>query len=351
MDEPDIGEFHDDEHALYNMGLAPENVYLRDNAFPKKHTAANISDHLLNAHIDFGVWPKDAEGRIPKSEEALRFDKLTYFGMEPLLDRPVLTSDCESDVSVGAKRNSLWDWNCCACHRLNIAVQSALKCPCIQKFVEPLVELTRKFSRTKSLWMEFKKVQLEMLHWEAECSDDEGDADFDGEEGLLCDAQGKPQMKKVLRLLTSVSICWNSMYYLIQRALVLKDPLIKFTNRVRSTFLGEVPLLGRALMMIALMLPFGVHLATKSPLALTSSECCVCVEILAFQLGHWQCYQELEKCLEPLKQLSLLLELSTEATIHNTSNYFLALLYHKLGKSPKSGNPACEVFNEFVDNF
>ena len=61
--------------------------------FPKKHTATNISDRLLNACIDFGVWPKDAEGRIPESEETLRCDKLAYFGMEPPLDRPILTSD------------------------------------------------------------------------------------------------------------------------------------------------------------------------------------------------------------------------------------------------------------------
>ena len=79
-----------------------------------------------------------------------------------------------------------------------------------------------------------------MLHWEAECSDDEGDADFDGEEGISCDAQGKPQAKKLLRLLTPVSTRWNSMYYLIQRALVLKDQIIKFTNRVWSMFPGEV---------------------------------------------------------------------------------------------------------------
>ena len=31
-----------------------------------------------------------------------------------------------------------------------------------------------------------------MLHQEAEYNDDEGDADFDGEEGLSCDTQGKP---------------------------------------------------------------------------------------------------------------------------------------------------------------
>ena len=86
-----------------------------------------------------------------------------------------------------------------------------------------------------------KRVQLEMLHGEAECSDDEGNADFDGEEGLSYNAQGKPKAKKVLRLLTPVSTHWNSMYYLMQRALVLKDPLVKFTNHVRSMFLGELP--------------------------------------------------------------------------------------------------------------
>ena len=112
----------------------------------------------MNVRIDFGIWPKDAEGRIPESEEALRCNKLVYFGMEPPLDRLVLTNDCESDVSMGAEKNSLWDWYHCACYCLNIAMQSALKRPYIQKFVEHLVELARKFSRSRSLWMEFKKV-------------------------------------------------------------------------------------------------------------------------------------------------------------------------------------------------
>ena len=103
--------------------------------------------------------------------------------------------------------------------------------------MEPLAELARKFSRSRSLWMEFKKIELEMLHREAEYSDDKDDADFDGEEGFSCDAQGKPQMKKVLRLLKPMHTCWNSMYYLIQRALVLKDLLIKFTNQMRRALL------------------------------------------------------------------------------------------------------------------
>ena len=59
---------------------------------------------------------------------------------------------------VGAEKDSLWDWNRCVSHCLNIVVQSALKCPCIQNFVEPLVELDRRFSRSRVLWTEFKNV-------------------------------------------------------------------------------------------------------------------------------------------------------------------------------------------------
>ena len=111
--------------------------------------------------IVFCVWPEDGEDRIPENEEALRCEKLAYFGMELPLDRPVLTSDCGSYVSAGAEKDNLWDLNRCACHFLNIAVQSALICPCIQKFVQLLVALARKFSRSRALWTEFKKVQLE----------------------------------------------------------------------------------------------------------------------------------------------------------------------------------------------
>ena len=242
MNEPSNQGFLDDEPALGNTGLASKNAHLGDSTFPQKHTAANIADHLMNARTDFGVWSRNAKGRIHKSEESLRCHKLACFGMEPPLDRPVLTSDCGSDVSVGAKKDNLWDWNHFTCHCMNIAVQSALRCPTIQKFVEPLVKFACKLSRSRSLWMEFKKVHLEMLHWESECSDDKGDAGFDGDEGLSYAADSKPrQVKRVLKLLTLVSTHWNSMYYLIKRALVLKDPLTKFTDHVQSTFLGETP--------------------------------------------------------------------------------------------------------------
>ena len=112
----------------------------------------------MNAQIDFDVLHKDAEGRIPESKKALRCEKLAYSKLELPLDRPVLTSACKSDVSTAVEKDNLWDWNRCACHYVNIAVQSALRCSCIQKFAEPLVELAHKFSKSRSLWTEFKKV-------------------------------------------------------------------------------------------------------------------------------------------------------------------------------------------------
>lgn len=102
--------------------------------------------------------------------------------------------------------------------------------------------------------------------------------------------------------------------------------------------------------MAVLVRLFGVRLATRSPLALLIKECCVCAEITIFQLANCQCYQELNECLEPLKALSLLLESSTEATLHNTLDYFLCC-WTTNWESQRKGETTCEEFNAFDDAF
>ena len=52
-----------------------------------------------------------------------------------------------------------------------------------------------------------------------------------------------------------------------------------------------------------------------------------------------------------MKQLSLLLESSTEPMIHNTPEYFLKLPYEVFDTSPKRHIVACAMFNTFVDTF
>lgn len=144
------------------------------------------------------------------------------------MDRSGLTSDDGNDVSLRTKRDNLWDWSHCACHCLDIAMQAALQNTVIQKSVEPWVDLTWKFSKSKSLWWELKKIQLEVLFQDRESSDDEGDPNFDGDERLYVGRDNKPQVTKILRVFTPVATRWNSMNYLIRRALALKDPLIAF---------------------------------------------------------------------------------------------------------------------------
>ena len=55
--------------------------------------------------------------------------------------------------------------------------------------------------------------------------------------------------------------------------------------------------------------------------------------------------------MEPIKQLSVLFESSTEAMMHDTLDYFLRLLYDKLERGPKRRVGLCIVFNTFVNTF
>ena len=78
------------------------------------------------------------------------------------------------------------------------------------------------------------------MNREEERSDDDKDADYDGDEGFDVGGEGQPRWKKVLRLLRPVATRWNYMEYLIKRALALKDSLVMFTNLERACN-GESP--------------------------------------------------------------------------------------------------------------
>ena len=57
---------------------------------------------------------------------------------------------------------------------------------------------------------------MEILDQEEERSDDEGEADFDGDEDLEVGGEGEPRLKKVLQLIRPVPTHWNSTYYLVK---------------------------------------------------------------------------------------------------------------------------------------
>ena len=104
----------------------------------------------MDLRLESDLYPKSFDGKTAQCPDAVRLDKLLYFTLEPSLDKPVLTSDCGSDISVGAEKDDLWDWNRCACHCLNIAVQAALKEPTIEGCLAPLTALAHRFSKRRS---------------------------------------------------------------------------------------------------------------------------------------------------------------------------------------------------------
>ena len=203
-------------------------------SFPKDHTTANISEKLMDLRLEFGLYPKSFDGRIAQCPDAVRLDKQLYFRLEPRLDKSVLTSDCGSDVLAGAKKDELWDWYHCACHCLNIAVQAILKEPMIEGCLAPLTTLAHRFSHSRSAWNRFKKTHLQILKWAEERSDDESDADYDGDEDFDVGGEGQPHLKQVLPLLSPMPTRWNSMYYTIKRVLLMKDSLLMFSNSERA---------------------------------------------------------------------------------------------------------------------
>ena len=108
---------------------------------------------------------------------------------------------------------------------MNIAIQGALKEELVHECLEPLTVLAARFSKSRSLWNKFKKTQMNILRPEEERSDDEGEADFDGDEDLEVGGEGEPCLKRVLQLIRPMPTRWNSTYYLMKRALALKDVL------------------------------------------------------------------------------------------------------------------------------
>ena len=60
----------------------------------------------MELHLDFGVYPRARDGRPPQSVQAIRRKMEFYFREEPELDKPVLTSDCGSDVLAGIEKTA-----------------------------------------------------------------------------------------------------------------------------------------------------------------------------------------------------------------------------------------------------
>ena len=106
----------------------------------------------------------------------------------------MLTNDCGTGFSTGAEKDEPWDWNRC----LNIVVQATLKESMIESYLAPLTALASRFFHSWSAWNRFKKMQLQVLKGAEECSDDDSNANYDGDEDFDVGGEGQPCLKQVL---------------------------------------------------------------------------------------------------------------------------------------------------------
>ena len=103
---------------------------------------------------------------------------------------------------MGAEKDELWDWNRCACHCLNIAVQAALKETTDRGlFLAPLTTLGLFATQILQEPECMESVQEDAagnIELGGARSNDEREADFDGDEDFEVGGEGHPRLKKVL---------------------------------------------------------------------------------------------------------------------------------------------------------
>ena len=74
--------------------------------FLEDHPTMNILEKLVDLCLEFGVNPKNSDGKTPLWRDGVRLDILLYFTLELRFDKPMLSNDCGSDVSAEAETTS-----------------------------------------------------------------------------------------------------------------------------------------------------------------------------------------------------------------------------------------------------
>ena len=290
----------------------------------------------MDLRLLFSAYPRNCDGKTPLWPYLVSLDKLLYFTLEPRLDKPMLTSDCGSNVS-------LLEYSCSrgsegTCYRGlfgtldGISIQILQELECMESVQEDANGNT-KLGGGAQRWRERSR--------------------FWRRRGFLCWRRGTAPLEE------SVAIAqthWNTLerHVLPHKMSIGTEGLINDVYEFRASPQRWVPRNEPYRWQCGWQCSFGVALVLR-PLSillmLKSFVPATTLEILEINLEYWSSYEDLEECMEPMKQLSLLLESSIEPTIHIILDHFLRLLYQVFGTSPKRHIGACVVFNTFVDTF
>ena len=193
-------------------------------------------------------------------------------------------------------------------------------------------------------------TQMEIINREEERRDDEREADVDRDNDFEL-GEGQPRLKKALRLLGPLETRWNSTYYLIKLSSALKDSSVMFTIP-KQAHNGEHPATSPVNDNVEVFIrsyscstttvhpSYAGKLCPHSDPRNTQNKLGILVKLRRSRRMHGA-----------TEDAELVVESSTDPTIHNTLEHLLIFLYKIFHLSPKLHIGACTAFNAFVDSF
>ena len=183
-------------------------------------------------------------------------DPVKAYQHESPCDRVALTTDRASNMIAAAESHGIFDWHPCICHLLNTAVKTGMNNVTeLDQALHPLRELASLLHKSTQAWEEFRKYQEKVLMSQGgefatqgagDISSEDEWEDYSGviEEDDVAELPDAPNAdltvpddeeleracpKRILRLGTWCPTRWNSMYFLMKRAVLLETSIREYT--------------------------------------------------------------------------------------------------------------------------
>ena len=300
--------------------------------FNVKHDADNIKKKLCRIREDFGMWARiPEEHKDVVTSEALENNPEDVYKYESAYDRPAITTDNGANISKAADMKDHFEWNKCICHCLHLAVEEGVNVPFIQAALQDLARVTNKIKRSPKEWKKFKCFQLECSTRRGErgtdAASDGDETDYGESDSEMNRAPRATEQGRVLKLLRVVPTRWSSVYYALQRALRLKTPL--------EEYLCHNPVADRA--------------GAEDGEDVEEDEAESDAPIRRIWSLKWTELQALKEAMEPIRDVSMVMEGSKYVTSSTVLLHIIRLLYGLWGTGRIQDQPL--VFQMFVKSF
>ena len=284
--------------------------------FDESHTGDNIREKMREVRTQYGVWPRVAGVTECEMDDPGRREQ--FYELEHPYDHPTCTTDSGANIKAGIDLpskgrsrgasivKSCWDWNRCICHVLHLAVLAGLQATgVVWEDMKRLRKLCTTFKQSPKAWLCFRRIQERLLKAEFGTDLEIEECESDVEDESVHDDEAHhavlPEQKRVLRMLRPVKTRWNSWYFCLRRALVLKTSLDEYLSKTVED-IGEI----------------GWD-EEDAQVKLDAN--------WSISVRRWLSFKHLLDILEPIKFVSEVLEADTEVTVSVVMVCLTRLLY------------------------